>query len=429
MESKSVDIEDIVRDEVGEHENAIPPRYTTWSQSKNRFQSLSRHPPDITILPHSSDKIFRFRLSNVDVHIANALRQACMRDVPTLAMHRVLVHTNISNYHNEWLQERLQFVPLHVADSVGGVLHFNPFEECPCRPGRIVVPGERKTMVETTATRMDKSTTTPPTATPHATPPPPALASYQFCPRCTVKFELNVDYSKAPSHAEDRLVTTHDLQCYSPEIVTPIHDGETLLFKLHPGGHVHLTMFAIRGTGLQHAKFMPVTRCGFKYIPSIKISPRVQSKWTAKQKSKLVQSCPKRFFILDEKGVGTTGTATIGASTSGATNVATTGTAGTAPPTSHNPTVRVVSPQDCIFCGRCTEYAYVVDKSTDSDVVVQTLPREYDFTVESTMAWSKASDIVSYALTTLIDLCHRTSTEVTRAVDADAGITAANLFQ
>ena len=77
--------------------------------------------------------------------------------------------------------------------------------------------------------------------------------------------------------------------------VKPLHDNIPIT-KLLPGQEIHLYCRAIKGIGLDHAKFSPVCTVFYRLIPRIEISTEI----TNKQKELLISTCPLNLFEIDE---------------------------------------------------------------------------------------------------------------------------------
>jgi DNA-directed RNA polymerase II subunit RPB3 len=66
---------------------------------------------NVEIIDLLNDSI-RFRLSDADISVANALRRVLIAEVPTMAIDLVEVEVNNSVMHDEFLAHRLGLVPL-----------------------------------------------------------------------------------------------------------------------------------------------------------------------------------------------------------------------------------------------------------------------------------------------------------------------------
>lgn len=109
--------------------------------------------PKIKIL-HMSPHEMKFILSETDTSMANTIRRIMIAEVPTLAIDLVEFHENTTVLNDEYIAHRLGLIPIRyqAPDSIKGCdSHgaFLPHRECVC---------------------------------------------YERCPRCSVEFELNVDF-------------------------------------------------------------------------------------------------------------------------------------------------------------------------------------------------------------------------------------------
>lgn len=129
---------------------------------------MSKHrDPKVEILslyPHE----IKFILSETDTSIANTLRRIMIAEVPTLAIDLVEFHENSTVLNDEYIAHRLGLVPIKYTDpntDRGGDCNgaFLPHRECVC---------------------------------------------FDRCPRCSVEFELDVDFDKA---SKNRPVNERDL--------------------------------------------------------------------------------------------------------------------------------------------------------------------------------------------------------------------------
>jgi hypothetical protein len=75
--------------------------------------------PSLEIL-NDTESGFEFRLKNVDVSVANALRKSILADIPCVVFDveapTCIFHKNNTRFHNEILKERLRCIPVHCTD-------------------------------------------------------------------------------------------------------------------------------------------------------------------------------------------------------------------------------------------------------------------------------------------------------------------------
>jgi len=231
--------------------------------------------PRIEIINLLSHEI-RFILSDTDVSVANTLRRIMIAEVPTLAIDLVEFHENSTVLNDEYIAHRLGLLPIRYQnqDSLrGGDCHgeFFPHTECGC---------------------------------------------YDRCPRCSVEFELDINYDivvRTRSETEQGLpltVTTRDLKS-NHECVTPAHflnveeedeshDSGISIVKIGPGQHLKLKAIARMGISKEHSKWSPVAIATYRFWPIITINEEACSCLSHEQKQELVDICPDRILELDE---------------------------------------------------------------------------------------------------------------------------------
>ena len=69
------------------------------------------------------DGTLRFRLSGVNVSLANAIRRIILSDIPCVVFrtfpyeeNKVQIETNTTRMNNELIKQRLSCVPIHISD-------------------------------------------------------------------------------------------------------------------------------------------------------------------------------------------------------------------------------------------------------------------------------------------------------------------------
>lgn len=77
------------------------------------------------------DDILTFRLSGVNVSLANALRRTILSDIPMVVFktspyeqNKATIHTNTSRLNNEILKQRLSCIPIHIKDTTIPLEHY-----------------------------------------------------------------------------------------------------------------------------------------------------------------------------------------------------------------------------------------------------------------------------------------------------------------
>eukprot|EP00542_Grammatophora_oceanica_P014930 CAMPEP_0194034564 /NCGR_PEP_ID=MMETSP0009_2-20130614/6984_1 /TAXON_ID=210454 /ORGANISM="Grammatophora oceanica, Strain CCMP 410" /LENGTH=287 /DNA_ID=CAMNT_0038675535 /DNA_START=9 /DNA_END=872 /DNA_ORIENTATION=+ len=197
-------------------------------------------------------------------------------EVPTLAIDLVEFHDNSTVLNDEYIAHRLGLIPIRyqAPDSEkGGDCHgaFLPHRECVC---------------------------------------------YDRCPRCSVEFELDVDFDQVnPTRPDDEImapltVTSRDLKSNN-ECVAPAHflnqdeqeesqDDGVAIVKMGPGQRLKLKAVARMGISKEHAKWCPVAVATYRFWPIIDINHDACAALTMEQKQELVDSCPDRVLEIDE---------------------------------------------------------------------------------------------------------------------------------
>jgi len=151
-----------------------------------------------------------FVLDGVSIAFANALRRAMISEVMSFAIEDVKIYDNTSALFDEILTHRLGLIPL-VTDADSYV----PRSQCSCDGAG--------------------------------------------CPRCTITFTMSVE---GPG-----IVRSGDLISQDP-VVRPAEDNIPIV-KLEKNQKVVIEAQAYMDRGMEHAKWSPVTVCGYKNYPII----------------------------------------------------------------------------------------------------------------------------------------------------------------
>lgn len=226
----------------------------------------------LSIAPHA----ISFVLSETDTSMANAMRRIMIGEVPTLAIDLVEYSGNSSVLNDEYIAHRLGLIPIRYTPEgsmKGGDCHqaFLPHRECVC---------------------------------------------YDRCPRCSVEFELDVNFDKVnltrPDQERDLplTVTSRDLiannilvapaHFLNEEEQDESHDEGISIVKLGPGQHLKLKAIARMGISKEHAKWCPVAVATYRFWPIITINEEACNMLTLEQKQELVEVCPDKILDLDE---------------------------------------------------------------------------------------------------------------------------------
>ncbi|HWQ68017.1 MAG TPA: DNA-directed RNA polymerase subunit D [Methanospirillum sp.] len=176
-----------------------------------------------------------FVLSESYIAFANALRRAMQSEVMSFAFEKVRIYDNTSALFDEILTHRLGLIPLTT-----DLQSYIPQDTCSCEG--------------------------------------------KGCPQCTVALTMSVE---GPC-----MVVSGDLISQDPA-VHPASDNIPIV-KLEKNQKVVLEAYAILNRGFEHAKWQPVTVCGYKNYPLIIHDTRCDGCGIC------VEVCPKN--ILEVKG-------------------------------------------------------------------------------------------------------------------------------
>ncbi|KAH3766412.1 RNA polymerase II core subunit [Pelomyxa schiedti] len=111
----------------------------------------------------------------------------------------------------------------------------------------------------------------------------------EYCPKCSVTFTLDVECQADIPYK----VTSNDLHSEAGnEDVFPVHGGTDgsegiLIVKLKKGQRMSLRATAKKGTGMEHAKWSPVSCVTYHYAPKVVLDQSILSEMTADQKEAL----------------------------------------------------------------------------------------------------------------------------------------------
>jgi DNA-directed RNA polymerase subunit D len=181
------------------------------------------------------DNSASFVLSGSHIAFANALRRAMQSEVTSFAIEDVKIYDNTSALFDEMLAHRLGLIPLTT-----DLKSYVPRDKCSC--------------------------------------------DNKGCPQCTVTLTMSVEGA--------RMVISEDLISQDPAVHPAV--GNIPIVKLEKGQKVVLEAYAIMDRGLDHAKYQPVTICGYKNYPLISHDDRCDGCGLC------VEACPKN--ILEAKG-------------------------------------------------------------------------------------------------------------------------------
>lgn len=178
--------------------------------AKKNDERITDAEPGVEVL-HLTDDRITFMLWDVDMSVANSLRRVMLAEVPTLAIDLVEIKENTSVLHDEFIAHRLGLIPLRSETAA----QFNYSRDCTCADS---------------------------------------------CPRCSVKFTLDVRCEEA----HRRNITSKDLVSEHPDVVPIDADGAAddlggiVIVKMGKGQQLKIEAIARKGIGKEHAKFNPV---------------------------------------------------------------------------------------------------------------------------------------------------------------------------
>jgi DNA-directed RNA polymerase subunit D len=155
-----------------------------------------------------------FTIDDIKPAFANSLRRAMTSEVKIFAIDSVKIYDNTSVLFDEILAHRLGLIPIRTDLSTYG-----PTEECTCNG--------------------------------------------TGCAGCTMTFTMSVEGPK--------MVTSQDLISEDP-VISPV-SPDIPIVKLEEDQKVVVEAVARFGNGFEHARWQPVTICGYKNMPRITITP------------------------------------------------------------------------------------------------------------------------------------------------------------
>ena len=232
----------------------LPAHIQTKMRPATTTSAAAASADDAAALPPASDAVctVTFDMSPVAAPIANLLRRLILTEVPTMAFDRVLIDENDTPVYDEMLCQRLGMVPL----ACSGIDKFE-FVTSESTAGQNLY---------TNATKV-------------------------------LRFDLDVSVPlDAPLHAVHSVyagqLTWVPLPGQEGMTVRVVHP-ELLLAKIGCGQRLKLQVFALKGIGLTHAKWAPVSACYYEMLTEVKLlKPLTGDK--AQQLAKLV---PKVFGV------------------------------------------------------------------------------------------------------------------------------------
>ena len=189
----------------------------------------------VNILEMTESSI-RFIVKGINHTFSNALRRTMLAEVNPLAVDEVIFVENSSILHDEIIALRLGLIPI-----ITDLESFRLPEECDCK-------------------------------------------SEFGCNSCRAILTLDVQ-------AKNDILTVYSGDLKSEgEITRPTSDNIPIV-KLAPGQKLKLEAYARLGKGKVHAKWQPVSKCVYRYMPKIEINKNVCDLC-----EKCISICPRNVF-------------------------------------------------------------------------------------------------------------------------------------
>lgn len=190
------------------------------------------------------DMEMEFDLIGCHPSLANAFRRLMLSEVPSMAIEKVYIYNNTSIIRDEVLAHRLGLIPLKAdprlfqlpaADSE----EYNEHDSL-----------EFELKVKCTRKKDAKDAVTPD-------------AMYKNHTVCSGQLKW------LPKGKQATMLKDIDVQ--------PVHN-DILITKLLPGHELDLKLIAVKGIGVDHAKFQPVATAYYRLLPDIKLNRKVHLK-------------------------------------------------------------------------------------------------------------------------------------------------------
>ncbi|KAL4430045.1 hypothetical protein ABPG77_004415 [Micractinium sp. CCAP 211/92] len=301
-----------------------------------RGGSLQREPQ--VELRKLEDDYCEFVLKNTDVSMANALRRVILVEVPTIAIELVEFEANTTVLNDEFLAHRLGLVPLvstrvHEMKSIYEAAEDDDFLDVQLALD-VRCTSDDTISVTSKDLQLDPSypgkggVLLPPctqrgcAALWGSRPVPPRSACVQWtCGRVqgpaaprgaasrSEEWQQN-SRSAAEAACTGGVICTRPCPRTRPPPPPPpdIHpvgyhdpaDRGILLVKMRRGQELKLRAVARKGTGKDHAKWMPVATCVFQYMPEITINHALMDTLTDEQKEEWCDADPRKTFKLNK---------------------------------------------------------------------------------------------------------------------------------
>lgn len=221
-----------------------------------------------------TDEEMIFDIENITPAMANALRRIMISEVPTMAIHQVVVNRNTSIIKDELLAHRLGLIPI-LADP--DKFRFKSDE---------VIP----TLFEEQAA---------PNKVIHNPNIPSVLYDTE-----TILFQLKVKCKRVNGKIINSHVFSKDLEwvpfgnqseIFRDAPIRPVQD-DILIAKLAPGQEIDLELYCQKGIGKDHAKWSPVSTASYHLLPQIEFTKDIRGE----NAEILVKKCPMNVFDIED---------------------------------------------------------------------------------------------------------------------------------
>jgi len=200
---------------------------------------------DIKLIAKPNDLYAEFYIRDVPIYLLNALRRTILTEVPTLAIHDVIIHMNTSVLYDEELALRLSLIPLTVD------------------PSEIDILGKCRDIEKLDLSELSE---------------------------CTARLKL-----RKRNDTVDEIITIYaqDIEPVDKKSVRPVYNKIPIV-KLGPGQEIDVEMIARVGKGKDHAKWIPVSTLGYKPLPVL--SARENGNCT--NCNECAEACPKGILEI-----------------------------------------------------------------------------------------------------------------------------------
>jgi DNA-directed RNA polymerase II subunit RPB3 len=261
--------------------------------------------PAVEILD-SNETFVRFKLSNVDVAVANSLRRTMIAEVESLAISTVTIEENSGVLHDEFLAHRLGLVPFRHERGYAGIKEMKLNRNCECNS---TCP--QCAINVSCAVRYDQL---------YGWLVNGNQPFYESGEGGKVRYDVPtgevVPGGEHVMNKEDRFDVTSKMlnvdNLGKQHQAQPAHytskfeeednqDNGIRITKLRRGQSIKFQANVQKGIGKEHAKWSPVCTAAFQFIPKIKLNHTRINELSVKQKKEFADSCPTPVFEYNEK--------------------------------------------------------------------------------------------------------------------------------